>query len=138
MPDAWEQRVLAEFTERARKGEAFADMTHHEVVPEPDGQYFRFMKPIVVQPKCLLCHGPSEQIPDEIRTMLKKQYPFDAATGYTAGELRGAVTIKQPQEWEGKADGLDVDARLPRRRVGLALLPCFCCFLPVRERLVPS
>jgi hypothetical protein len=96
MPDAWEQRVLAEFAERASKGEAFADMTHHEVVTEPAGQYFRFMKPIAVQSKCLLCHGPSEQIPESIRIMLRTQYPFDAATGYKAGDLRGAVSIKQP------------------------------------------
>jgi Protein of unknown function (DUF3365) len=96
MPDAWEQRVLVEFAERGSKGEAFADMSRSEVVSEPGGQYFRFMKAIAVQPKCLLCHGPSEQIPESIRTMLNKQYPFDAATGYKAGELRGAVTIKQP------------------------------------------
>ena len=55
MPDAWEQRVLAVFTERAAKGKTVAGMTHHEVVSEPDGQYFRFMKPIMVQSKCLLC-----------------------------------------------------------------------------------
>jgi len=96
MPDAWEQRVLVEFTERAAKGKAFTDMTHHEVVTEPAGQYFRFMKPIVVQPKCLFCHGSSEQIPVSIRTMLKQEYPFDRAIGYKAGELRGAVSIKQP------------------------------------------
>jgi hypothetical protein len=96
MPDAWEQRVLAEFSERAAKGETFADMTHHEVVSEPDGQYFRFMKPIMVQPKCLLCHGSRDQIPESIRIMLKQQYPFDRAIGYKAGELRGAVSIKQP------------------------------------------
>lgn len=96
MPDAWEQRVLAEFTERAAKGKAFTDMTHHEVVTEPAGQYFRFMRPIVVQPKCLFCHGSSEQIPVSIRTMLKQEYPFDRAIGYKAGELRGAVSIKQP------------------------------------------
>lgn len=96
MPDAWEQRVLAEFTEHAANGKPFAGMTHHEVVTEPDGQYFRFMKPIVVQPKCLFCHGSSEQIPESIRTVLKKHYPFDAAMGYKAGELHGAVSIKQP------------------------------------------
>jgi hypothetical protein len=96
MPDAWEQRVLAEFAERAAKGKTFASMTHHEVVTEPDGQYFRFMKPIMVQSKCLLCHGSSDQIPESIRIMLKKQYPFDRAIGYKAGELRGAVSIKQP------------------------------------------
>jgi hypothetical protein len=96
MPDAWEQRVLAEFAERAAKGEAFADMTHHEVVPEPGGQYFRFMKPIAIQPKCLFCHGQSDQITESIRFALRTQYPFDAATGYKAGELHGAVSIKQP------------------------------------------
>lgn len=96
MPDAWEQRVLAEFAERAAKKESFASMTHHEVVTEPAGQYFRFMKPILVQKKCLFCHGARDQIPEPIRMLLKKHYPFDVATGYKVGELRGAVTIKQP------------------------------------------
>jgi hypothetical protein len=96
MPDAWEQRVLAEFAERAVKGETYTDMTHSEVVTEPGGQYYRFMKPIAVQPQCLLCHGPIETIPGEIGAVLKKQYPFDEATGYKAGELRGAISIKQP------------------------------------------
>lgn len=96
MPDAWEQRILAEFAERGAKGEGFAGMIHGEVVTEPGGQYYRFMKSIVVQPQCLLCHGPHENIPEEIRNVLDKQYPFDAATGYKAGELRGAVSIKQP------------------------------------------
>lgn len=98
MPDAWEQRVLAEFTERAAKGKTFTGMTHYEIVTEPDGQYFRFMKPIMVQSKCLLCHGSSDQIPESIRLMLKQQYPFDRAIGYKTGELRGAVSIKQPIE----------------------------------------
>lgn len=96
MPDAWEQRVLAEFAERTAKGETYTDMTHHEVVTEPGGQYYRFMKPIAVQPQCLLCHGPLETIPGEIGAVLKKRYPFDKAVGYKAGELRGAVSIKQP------------------------------------------
>lgn len=96
MPDAWEQKVLAEFAERAEKGEAFPSMTRSEAVAEPSGQYYRFMKPIALQPQCVLCHGPSDQIPEGIRHVLKQQYPFDAATGYKAGELRGAVSIKQP------------------------------------------
>lgn len=96
MPDAWEQRVLTKFVSRARQGESFVDMAYSEVVSEPSGQYFRFMKPIGVQPRCLLCHGNPQQIPETIQTMLKKHYPFDAATGYKPGELRGAVSIKQP------------------------------------------
>lgn len=95
MPDAWEQKVLGEFAARAAKGEALAEMTHSEVVSEPDGQYYRFMKPIAVQPKCLLCHGPTETIPQSIKSVLTEHYPFDGATGYKAGDLRGAVSIKQ-------------------------------------------
>ncbi len=96
MPDAWEQGVLAEFAERAAKGESFDAMSRNEFVSEPGGRYFRFMKPIAVQARCLLCHGPIETIPQEIQQRLKAQYPFDAATGYKVGELRGAVSIKQP------------------------------------------
>ena len=96
MPDAWEQNVLGEFAARAAKGESLAGMSFGEVVTEPGGQYFRFMKAIPVQPKCLLCHGPAETIPETLQTILKKHYPFDAAVGYKAGDLRGAVSIKQP------------------------------------------
>jgi hypothetical protein len=96
MPDIWEQNVLEEFAARAAKGESLAGMSHGEVVTEPGRQYFRFMKAIPVQPKCLLCHGPAETIPETIQTILKMHYPFDAAIGYKAGDLRGAVSIKQP------------------------------------------
>jgi len=96
MPDAWEQNVLGEFAARAAKGESLAGMSFGEVVTEPGGQYFRFMKAIPVQPKCLLCHGQVETIPETLQTILKKHYPFDAAVGYKAGDLRGAVSIKQP------------------------------------------
>jgi hypothetical protein len=96
MPDVWEQQVLATFAERAAKGEELTGMTHSEIVTEPNGRYYRFMKPIVVQPQCLLCHGPAEHISEEIKTMLKTTYPFDQATGYQVGDLRGAVSIKRP------------------------------------------
>jgi hypothetical protein len=96
MPDAWEQNVLIEFAARAATGESLADMTYSAMVSEPEGEYFRFMKPIAVQPKCLICHGPAETIPEPIKKILTKHYPFDRATGYKAGDLRGAVSIKQP------------------------------------------
>lgn len=85
MPDAWEQQVLAQFQERAMKGESLSEIIYCEVVSEPTGQFFRFMKPIAVQPKCLLCHGVNEQIPKAIRDALKQRYPFDQATGTKLG-----------------------------------------------------
>lgn len=96
MPDAWEQQVLARFAERAGKGESLKGMDYSEVVNESGGRYFRFMQAIGVQALCLTCHGPKDQIPQSVHAVLTKHYPADQATGYKVGDLRGAVSIKQP------------------------------------------
>lgn len=96
MPDAWEQRVLQDFEKRAANGEKFDAMTHYEVVEEPAGKSFRYMKAIGVAPQCMVCHGSDEQIAEPVRAQLKTLYPHDRATSYKPGDLRGAVSIKQP------------------------------------------
>jgi hypothetical protein len=96
IPDAWEQQVLAKFSDRAEKGESFEKMAHAEIVEEPGGKYFRFMKAIGVQPQCLACHGDSEKIDPEVKALLDERYPHDKARGYKVGDLRGAVSIKRP------------------------------------------
>ncbi|HKJ10184.1 MAG TPA: DUF3365 domain-containing protein [Gammaproteobacteria bacterium] len=96
MPDAWEQKVLDRFQDRVAKGESMQTLSFSEVVTEPEGRYFRYMKAIGTQPLCLTCHGAPEQIPAAVREVLSSDYPLDRATGYQAGQLRGAVSIKQP------------------------------------------
>lgn len=96
MPDAWEQTVLAKFQQRVAAGEKPADIGFGEVVSEPDGKYFRFMKAIPMQEACLKCHGDPAAIAEPVKAELQKHYPFDRATGYKLGELRGAISIKQP------------------------------------------
>jgi hypothetical protein len=96
LPDTWEQRVLQDFQRRAAEGEGFDAMTHYEVVEEPGGRSLRFMKAIGVAPQCLMCHGSTEQIAEPLRVQLQTLYPHDRAVGYRAGDLRGAVSIKQP------------------------------------------
>jgi hypothetical protein len=95
-PDAWEQKVLREFEKCVAAGQPFDGMTFSQVVEEPEGRYFRFMKAIGIQPICLVCHGPKDEIPAPIRAVLQQNYPHDQATGYKAGDLRGAVSIKEP------------------------------------------
>lgn len=94
--DAWEQQVLALFQESAAKGQPLDEMAFSEVVSEPDGRYFRFMKAIGVKPMCVMCHGDPKAIPEPVRAVLNEHYPHDQAVGYQVGELRGAVSIKQP------------------------------------------
>lgn len=98
LPDAWEQQVLMDFDRRAASGEKPETLEYSEVVEEPQGRYFRYMKALPVQPMCLSCHGGSEAVADEVRAKLAVEYPHDRALGYTLGQIRGAVTIKQRVE----------------------------------------
>ena len=95
-PDSWEQKVLAEFDQRVARGEKADNLEHWEIVREPRGEVFRYMKALPVGPVCLNCHGPEEKLPEAVRLQLKREYPHDAGTGYSLGQVRGAVTIKRP------------------------------------------
>ncbi len=95
-PDAWEQKTLQEFDARVARGEKPEAMEMAEIVQEPAGKYFRYMKAIAVQPGCTACHGNAEQISSDVKTRLTEEYPNDKATGYSPGQIRGAVTIKRP------------------------------------------
>lgn len=97
-PDQWELETLITFEARAKKGESYMTMTQSETVKEADKSYYRFMKPLAVQPICLKCHGSNEQIPEMVKAELDKQYPFDQARNYKIGDLRGAISIKQPMD----------------------------------------
>jgi hypothetical protein len=94
-PDAWEQTVLADFDRRIAAGEKAETLEHHEVVDEPQGRHFRYMKAIPVQPLCVACHGPAETLSPAVRERLAKEYPHDRATGYSPGQVRGAITVKK-------------------------------------------
>ena len=96
MPDAWEQKVLQDFQARAAKGEDIDKMSYSEVVTEPDGKFYRFMKAVAIKQPCLACHGTEGQIAPPVLAILKERYPHDAATGYKLGDLRGAISVKAP------------------------------------------
>lgn len=96
VPDPWEHRVLTEFDQRAARGEKPETIEFGEVVREPGGAYYRYMKALPVHRLCLDCHGPAESLAPEVRERLAADYPHDRGTGYSIGQLRGAVTIKRP------------------------------------------
>jgi len=97
-PDTWEQKVLNEFDKQISEGKDPSTIEHAEVTQETNGQYFRYMSPLVTQVLCTNCHGPKDQLEPEVKQTLKENYPHDQATGYETGELRGAVSIKIPLE----------------------------------------
>jgi len=93
--DAWEQKVLLDFDTRAAQGEKADALEHAEIVTEPSGKFLRYLKALPVQPACLHCHGPVEQMTEAVRQQLALDYPHDRATGQVLGKLRGAVTFKK-------------------------------------------
>jgi hypothetical protein len=93
--DEWEQKTLQQFEARLAKGEKAETLEAAEIVNEPAGTYFRYMKGIVLQPGCVACHGPAEQIDAAVKARLAEDYPHDQATGYAAGQVRGGVSIKR-------------------------------------------
>jgi hypothetical protein len=94
--DAWEQRVLMGFEERVARGEKADGMEHFEVVNEPVGKFMRYARALPVQPVCMNCHGPAEQVSESIRNQISHDYPHDRAMVGSVGKVRGAVSYKKP------------------------------------------
>ncbi|MEN3037576.1 MAG: DUF3365 domain-containing protein [Candidatus Kryptonium sp.] len=91
-PDDYEAKILKNLEELNKRNEL--PQEYYEIVTEKGEKYLRYFKPLLVQPMCLNCHGTDEFIRKEIKDFLKEKYPDDKATGYKAGDFRGAVSVK--------------------------------------------
>ena len=91
-PDAYETAVLEAFSRLLEKGE-LSDTTEHAAVTTADGKrVFRYLRPIRIQRPCLSCHG--QELAPGVQAVLSDYYPDDRATGYSEGDLRGAVSVR--------------------------------------------
>ena len=63
---------------------------------EKVGSEYRFVKALPVQPLCLSCHGSAEQISLAVKSALRQHYSNDRATGYSEGQIRGAISVRKP------------------------------------------
>jgi hypothetical protein len=90
MPDAWERRVLQDFDARQAAGENPQQLHHGETI----GSNYRYMQAQGVEPVCLTCHGAALAQP--VQDTLREYYPDDRATGYSPGQVRGAISLVKP------------------------------------------
>lgn len=91
-PDAWEKAALEDFDKRAAAGEPPSQLEKGEKI----GNEYRFVKALPVQSLCLSCHGPAEQLSPAVKSALSQQYQNDHATGYSIGQIRGAISVRKP------------------------------------------
>jgi hypothetical protein len=87
--DAWETSVLQQFNSRQQAGEQANKLIHAEVVEDQ----YRLMKAQPVEPLCLTCHG--QDLSAEVTNALGEHYAKDQATGYTLGQVRGAISLRK-------------------------------------------
>lgn len=92
-PDAWEQGVLENFQIQADEGAKPGGLMYSDLIQEDGKTVFRFMQGIKTEGLCLKCHG--SQISPRVKERLVELYPYDRATGFKAGELRGAFTLEK-------------------------------------------
>ncbi|MFZ2852510.1 MAG: DUF3365 domain-containing protein [Rhodocyclaceae bacterium] len=96
-PDAWEARQLAEFNLRVANGAKPETLEVGEIVTGSDGRRsYRYLKALPVAPVCVTCHGATDSQSGDLQAALARDYPHDRATGYSAGEVRGALSVKRP------------------------------------------
>lgn len=88
-PDPWESEVLAALQQQAEENIAVAKLNESGMI---DGQY-RYMQGQVTEAVCLVCHG--KVISPDVQTIIQQHYPNDSATGFSLGELRGAISLRK-------------------------------------------
>ena len=96
VPDAWERATLESFDKAQAAGVDSARLERADVVTENGQQIRRYMRALPVQQACLQCHGTADKLGAGVAQKLAQLYPNDKGTGYTLGQIRGAMTLRQP------------------------------------------
>lgn len=96
VPDGWERATLEEFDALRAAGADPATLERAEVVTEGGQRWVRYAKALPTQPLCVQCHGPADRLAPGVQAKLAALYPDDRATGFTPGQIRGGLFLKQP------------------------------------------
>jgi hypothetical protein len=90
-PLDWQRSVLESFATQLATGASPASLEFTQTVGSAGGLERRWMKPIMTAPLCLGCHGRT--LAPGVAEALAEKYPRDEATGFEAGQLRGAFYV---------------------------------------------
>jgi hypothetical protein len=96
VPDAWERAALEDFDRRAAAGEPPAKLEVAEVVVVEGMPVQRYLRALPTVELCTQCHGTADKLSPAVVAQLKALYPDDRATGYSVGQIRGAMTLSRP------------------------------------------
>lgn len=91
--DDWEAEQLELFNFWREAGLDPLTLEASAIVAEGDRQVFRWMRPLVMDEPCMVCHGDNAD--PHVLTLLAQEYPVDEATGYYETEIGGAYSVSR-------------------------------------------
>jgi hypothetical protein len=90
-PDTAELRVLTVFADPMTSDDYLVRWSG------PDSaRMFHYYQKITVRQVCLQCHGDLQTVDLDLFKQVKVAYPWDKATGYKEGDLRGMFVVNAP------------------------------------------
>ena len=90
-PDSTEKAVLERFADPATKTEFIV-----QTAGPDSARTFHYYEKIMVKEMCLQCHGDIQTVDQDLWKFIKLTYPYDKATGYKVGDLRGMYVVEAP------------------------------------------
>ena len=88
-PNDDESRILKQYKNLLEENEPLRPVVELDESGKP-----HFYAPILLQQKCLTCHGViGENVTSKTDSIIRSFYPNDIATGFTEGDLRGIWSI---------------------------------------------
>jgi hypothetical protein len=91
--DEWEAEQMELFGFWREAGLDPLTMEASAIVKEGDKRVFRWMRPLVMEEPCMVCHGDAPNT--RILELLAQEYPLDEATGYYETEIGGAYSVSK-------------------------------------------
>jgi hypothetical protein len=91
-PDADEAREIERMHALDAEGRLPPEILR--VIERNGARQLHLLRPIRIQQPCLACHGAADQLDPEVQRIIADRYPEDRATGYSIGQLRGAVSVR--------------------------------------------
>lgn len=92
-PDSTEERLLHEFADMHSSGSLPQEIVRW-VTDGAGERALQYARPILVAQPCLACHGERAALAPEVQALLADRYPNDSAVGYSAGDLRGMISVR--------------------------------------------
>jgi hypothetical protein len=96
-PNEFEKLALDHFQNKIDNQEDLPEF-YIQKINENNETSFYYYKPLITKEVCLNCHGAIENMSNEVYSIVKELYPNDKAIGYKAGEFRGLISIKFPEQ----------------------------------------